>query len=76
MTATEPLWMSRNLAHAVTVLGFVAGAPASRPADAEPWFALGTVEILRHDGHGKLTFQTRPFVVMVDHAFAELGTIT
>ncbi len=38
-------------------------------------YGMGAVEILRHDGHGKLTFETRPFVVMQDQAFVELGTI-
>lgn len=38
-------------------------------------YGMGAVEILRHDGQGKLAFETRNFVVMVDQAFVELGTI-
>ncbi|MCL2450162.1 MAG: AgmX/PglI C-terminal domain-containing protein, partial [Polyangiaceae bacterium] len=37
-------------------------------------YGMGKVEVVDHDGHGKLTFSERPFVVMNDHAFVELGT--
>ena len=30
---------------------------------------------IEHDGKGKLSFDERPFVVMVDHAFVDMGTV-
>jgi outer membrane protein OmpA-like peptidoglycan-associated protein len=36
---------------------------------------LGSVEIVRHDGRGGLTFDTRPFVIMTEGASVDLGTI-
>ncbi len=38
-------------------------------------YGMGKLEIIDHDGHGGLTFEERPFVVMVDHAFVDLGTV-
>ncbi|MBP9085864.1 MAG: hypothetical protein KBG15_07080 [Kofleriaceae bacterium] len=38
-------------------------------------YGMGAVEILRHDGKGHLTFETRPYTVMVDQAYVDLGTI-
>jgi len=38
-------------------------------------YGMGKLEIIDHDGHGGLTFEERPYVVMVDHAFVDLGTI-
>ena len=37
--------------------------------------ASGSVDIVRHDGHGGLTFETRPFVIMAEGASVDLGTI-
>jgi tetratricopeptide (TPR) repeat protein len=39
-------------------------------------YGMGKLEILDHDGSGNITFQERPFVVMLDHAFVNLGTVT
>ena len=39
-------------------------------------YGMGKLEIIDHDGHGNLTFEERPFVVMVDHAFVDLGVVT
>jgi hypothetical protein len=36
-------------------------------------YGMGKLEVIDHDGAGQLTFEERPFVVMVDHAFVELG---
>jgi hypothetical protein len=36
-------------------------------------YGMGKVEIVEHDGRGGLTFDERPFVVMNDHAFVDLG---
>ncbi|HUQ05886.1 MAG TPA: VIT domain-containing protein [Kofleriaceae bacterium] len=38
-------------------------------------YGMGMLEILRHDGKGKLSFEHRPYIVMVDGAFVNLGTI-
>jgi hypothetical protein len=38
-------------------------------------YGMGKLEIIDHDGHGGLSFEERPFVVMVDHAFVDLGTV-
>ena len=38
-------------------------------------YGMGKLEIIDHDGSGGLTFEERPFVAMVDHAFVELGTV-
>jgi tetratricopeptide (TPR) repeat protein len=37
-------------------------------------FGMGKLQIIRHDGRGGLRFEERPFVVMADHAYADLGT--
>jgi tetratricopeptide (TPR) repeat protein len=36
-------------------------------------YGMGKLEVVEHDGHGGLSFEERPFVVMNDHAFVELG---
>jgi hypothetical protein len=36
-------------------------------------YGMGKLEIIDHDGHGGLTFEERPFIVMTDHAFVDLG---
>jgi hypothetical protein len=37
-------------------------------------YGMGKLEIIDHDGKGGLTFEERPFVVMVDQAYVDLGT--
>jgi Vault protein inter-alpha-trypsin domain/von Willebrand factor type A domain len=39
-------------------------------------YGMGKLEIIEHDGKGGLTFEQRPFVVMTDQAFVDLGTVT
>ena len=36
-------------------------------------YGMGKVEIVEHDGHGGLKLEERPFVVMNDQAYVELG---
>jgi tetratricopeptide (TPR) repeat protein len=36
---------------------------------------MGKLEIIEHDGHGGLTFEERPYVVMVNQAFIDLGVV-
>ncbi len=38
-------------------------------------YGMGKLEILEHDGKGGLKFEERPFVVMTDQAFVDLGTV-
>ncbi|MCB9572469.1 MAG: hypothetical protein H6709_10315 [Kofleriaceae bacterium] len=38
-------------------------------------YGMGKLEVVRHDGKGGLTFEERPFVVMVDQAFVDLGAV-
>ena len=38
-------------------------------------YGMGQLEVLQHDGHGKLTFEERPYVVMVDGAYVDLGKV-
>jgi hypothetical protein len=38
-------------------------------------YGMGKLQIIEHDGHGGLRFEERPFVVMVDQAFVDLGTV-
>lgn len=36
---------------------------------------MGKLEIIEHDGHGGLRFEERPYVVMVNQAFVDLGVV-
>ncbi len=38
-------------------------------------YGMGKLEVLEHDGKGNLSFSERPFVVMVDHAYVDMGTV-
>jgi len=38
-------------------------------------YGMGKLEIVDHDGHGGIKIEERPFVVMQDHAFVDLGTV-
>jgi hypothetical protein len=38
-------------------------------------YGMGKLEIIEHDGNGGLTFEERPFIVMVDSAFVDLGEV-
>jgi hypothetical protein len=38
-------------------------------------YGMGKLEILDHDGKGNLRFEQRPFVVMNDGAYVDLGTV-
>jgi hypothetical protein len=38
-------------------------------------YGMGKLEIIRHDGQGGLHFEERPFVVMQDQAYVDLGTV-
>ncbi len=38
-------------------------------------YGMGKLEIVHHDGRGRLSFEQRPFVVMQDDAYVDLGLI-
>jgi len=38
-------------------------------------YGMGKLEIIEHDGEGDLRFEERPFVIMQDQAFVDLGTV-
>jgi tetratricopeptide (TPR) repeat protein len=38
-------------------------------------YGMGTLQVVEHDGTGGLKFDDRPFVVMTDKAFVDLGTV-
>ncbi len=38
-------------------------------------YGMGKLEIIEHDGKGGLRFEERPFIIMQDHAFVNLGTV-
>ncbi|HEY8924115.1 MAG TPA: VIT domain-containing protein [Polyangia bacterium] len=38
-------------------------------------YGMGKLQIIEHDGHGALHFDERPFVIMQDGAFVDLGTV-
>jgi Vault protein inter-alpha-trypsin domain len=39
-------------------------------------YGMGKLQIIEHDGKGDLKFEERPFVIMADNAFVNLGTVT
>jgi hypothetical protein len=39
-------------------------------------YGTGTLQIIRHDGEGGLRIEARPFVIMVDDGWIELGEVT
>ena len=39
-------------------------------------WGMGRLQVLQHDGHGKLAFIERPFVVMKEGAWVQLGALT
>jgi hypothetical protein len=38
-------------------------------------YGMGKLEVLQHDGKGELKFDERPFVIMQDGAFVQLGSV-
>jgi hypothetical protein len=39
-------------------------------------YGMGKLQVIEHDGHGAIRFDERPFVIMQDGAFVDLGTVT
>lgn len=39
-------------------------------------YGAGKLQVIRHDGKGKITMEDRPFVIMQDGAFVDLGKVT
>lgn len=63
-----------------TILGQPTGYPYNLQvhyyARGPNGYGMGKVQILEHDGRGGLRFDERPFVVMKDRAFVDLGDLT
>jgi hypothetical protein len=38
-------------------------------------YGMGVLSVVDHDGRGHLTFEDRPFVVMQDHAYVDMGKV-
>ena len=38
-------------------------------------YGMGKLEVVEHDGKGHISFDERPFVVMVDRAYVDLGSV-
>ena len=38
-------------------------------------YGMGKLEVVDHDGAGGISFEERPFVVMVDRSFVDLGVV-
>ncbi|MBX3218388.1 MAG: AgmX/PglI C-terminal domain-containing protein [Labilithrix sp.] len=38
-------------------------------------YGMGKLQVLEHDGNGRLSFEERPFVVMIDRAYVDMGTV-
>jgi outer membrane protein OmpA-like peptidoglycan-associated protein len=61
----------------------IPGAPAAYPYQVQAHYysrgpmgyGMGKLEIIEHDGAGGLRFEERPFVIMTDHAYVDLGQV-
>jgi hypothetical protein len=62
-----------------TILGSPTGYPYNLQvhyyARGPSGYGMGKVQIIEHDGRGGLSFDERPFVVMKDRAFVDLGYV-
>ncbi len=38
-------------------------------------FGMGAMRVMQHDGKGKLSIEDRPFIIMVDGAYVDLGVV-
>jgi tetratricopeptide (TPR) repeat protein len=38
-------------------------------------YGMGKLQVIEHDGKGNLTFEERPYVIMADNAFVQLGQV-
>ena len=38
-------------------------------------YGMGSLQIIQHDGKGGLSFEDRPYVVMTDRAYVDLGQV-
>jgi uncharacterized protein YfaP (DUF2135 family) len=38
-------------------------------------YGMGLLQIVKHDGKGTITIEDRPYVIMNDHAYVDLGTV-
>jgi outer membrane protein OmpA-like peptidoglycan-associated protein len=62
----------------------ITGKPAAYPYKLQAHYysrgpmgyGMGKLEVIEHDGQGNLTFDERPFVIMTNGAFVDLGQVT
>jgi hypothetical protein len=60
----------------------IPGVPAAGPyrisinyySQGPMGYGMGVLQIVQHDGKGHLVFEDRPYVIMTDHAYVDLGT--
>nr|HEX4315897.1 VIT domain-containing protein [Kofleriaceae bacterium] len=60
----------------------IAGTPQAGPyklsidyfSQGPMGYGMGLLEVQRYDGKGGLTFEDRPYVIMADHAYVDLGS--
>jgi tetratricopeptide (TPR) repeat protein len=60
----------------------IPGAPRAAPyrlslnyySQGPMGYGMGLLQIVQHDGKGGLTFDDRPYVIMTDHAYVDLGS--
>ncbi|MBN9166448.1 MAG: hypothetical protein J0I07_36275 [Myxococcales bacterium] len=38
-------------------------------------YGMGKLQVVEHDGNGKISFEERPFVVMIDRGYVDMGTV-
>jgi uncharacterized protein YfaP (DUF2135 family) len=38
-------------------------------------YGMGKMQVIEHDGQGKISVEERPFVVMIDRAYVDMGTV-
>jgi tetratricopeptide (TPR) repeat protein len=86
---SEPILQSGGELYGDVTTGYgpecfaIEGAPKAQPYELEihyysrgpMGYGMGQLEVLKHDGEGKLTFEGRPYVVMEDGAYVNLGTV-
>jgi hypothetical protein len=58
-----------------SLLSFQLASGGSLYAHVTTAYGMGKLELIEHDGKANLVFDERPYLVMADHAFVDLGTV-
>jgi uncharacterized protein YfaP (DUF2135 family) len=86
---SEPRLQSGGKLYADVTTGFgpecftIEGKPKAFPYKLEAHyysrgpmgFGMGALRVVQHDGKGNVVVEDRPFIIMVDGAFVDLGTV-